>query len=182
MRRAWTEALDSMIDKKGRVRKREQRWHQLCHTDWDSGEEVKGLPTAGAVSSSSHSGWGCKSKGRVFMGEESQSLFSSTNICGVPSPALRNALSSSNLQSPSPGVSPHAGYLLGGFVRNCRCWAVGEDCPASPAIRVCAFLCQQTVMLKDVTRKQILAFVAQTHFWWETYPRRESFSKRTRKL
>jgi len=98
------------------------------------------------------------------MGEEGQSLFSVTNICGESSQALRNVLFNSNLGSPSPGVSPHAKYLLGGFVRNCGCRAAGEDCPASPAIRLCVFLCQQTAMLTDVTRKQILAFVAQTHF------------------
>ena len=137
-------------------------WIETLEKKW----KEKGLQIARAVGNAGHSGWGWKSEGRVCVGEEVQSLFSSTNICAVSSLALRNVLSSSNLWSPSPGVSPHAKYLQGGFVRNCRCWAVGEDCPASPAIRVCAFLCQQTVVLTDVTRKQIR--VAQSHFWSET--------------
>lgn len=59
-------------------------------------------------------------------------------------------------------------HLLGDFVRSGGCWAAGEDCPASPGTRSC-FLCQHTVMLTDVTRKQTVAFVAQAHSEGETW-------------
>lgn len=170
MRRAWSGALDSMTDKKGYVRKREQRWHQLCHTDWDwrRGERRKAsrlqeqsaalATVAGAERVRAEYVWErrCRVCSLRQISVEYLACHLEIYFLAVCDHCLQ--------------VYPHMpSTSLEGFVRNCRCWAVGEDCPGSPAIRACAFLCQHTVMLMDVTRKQILAFVAQTCFWWETH-------------
>lgn len=110
---------------------------------WRRGDRRKGPKSLGQSAAQATGAW-AEHEERALTGEEVQSLFSVTNICGISSLALRKVLSSSNPRSPSPGVSQHAKYLPGGFVRNSGRRAVGEDCPASPAIRACAFLCQQS--------------------------------------
>lgn len=80
---------------------------------WRRGDRRKGPKLLGQSAAQATGAWAEH--------EEVQSLFSVTNVCGVSSLALRKVLSSSNPRSPSPGVSQHAKYLPGDFVRNSGC-------------------------------------------------------------
>lgn len=150
MRRAWTGAVDAMTDKMAMI---EQRW---CRQDFPNWEKVKRKSDSGGLAEAVGQlaalvAEAARVKQRASVGRGLQSLVSGAGICGVS--VLRHVRSGSNLWSQSPGVFPNSKYLQGGFVRSCRWWMFGEDCPVSPAIWICAFLCQQTVMFTDVTRK-----------------------------